>query len=178
MASSESYMCKHRCKNLFVWMSRLIFWLGVTHLMTACRYQAIEEELELSLSQEESNSELDSVIPDLKTCMGQCAETGDPLFPINDTGVTTYWNNNDISEACATASTLAQDCHHGRDNHSEINKQGYGIAGFDFNKLDSDGVSLPLDADEWDCVVDHTTGLTWEIKLKNNEERDVVWRMV
>ena len=108
--------------------------------------------------------------------MGQCAETGEPLFPINDTGVTTYSNNNDILEACATASTQAQDCHHGRDNNSEIIKQGFGIAGFDFNKLDSNGVSLPLDADKWDCVVDHTTGLTWEIKLKNNEQSPRYYR--
>ncbi len=71
-----------------------------------------------------------------------------------------------------------QDAYQGRDylaQTSGLAKEGAGMAGFDFTKLDANGNELADDAAEWSCVQDNHTGLVWEVKktegLHNGDDR-------
>lgn len=61
----------------------------------------------------------------------------------------------------------AQDISFGRDAAAaagSLIKTGSGVAGFDFTKLDSNGIPTAVSADNWHCVQDNHTGLIWEVK--------------
>jgi hypothetical protein len=56
-----------------------------------------------------------------------------------------------------------------------LSKVGAGRAGFDYTKLDAGGAELPADAEQWPCVRDNVTGLTWEIKAVDGGLHDKNW---
>lgn len=100
--------------------------------------------------------------------------------PLNDTGINTAGTTSNSSNlvACGQTSYTApgsnvaeqirhpQDCDQGRD--ATANDDSDGNAGFSFTKLDDSGNDLPANAtvadDDWECVRDEVTGLTWEVK--------------
>lgn len=82
---------------------------------------------------------------------------------LNDTGLL------DLPGSFIPAELDAQvDKNIGRDSVTGLAKTGAGRAGFDFNKIDSNGDVMDDNADfavtPWDCVRDNTTGLVWEVK--------------
>ena len=82
---------------------------------------------------------------------------------LNDTGVrfgANYPTGN--STGCSGITVQSQDCFSGNDNEFNIDLDGH--AGFSFQKLDSSGSVLRLDAVDWACVEDRVTGLVWEVK--------------
>lgn len=94
-------------------------------------------------------------------------------IPINDTGITRGGNYPSGNNATCIGETIAQqDCFHGRDAEAaaaSLTKVGSGHAGFDFTKLDSNGVPLSDQTQDyatlpWACVRDNNTGLVWETK--------------
>ncbi|MCW8125083.1 DUF1566 domain-containing protein [Microbulbifer halophilus] len=109
-------------------------------------------------------------------CAGSCSkpdeDTASPQGRLNDTGIT--WGadyprgvNDDCSasidkkllpegDAIAGDILSQQDCRHGGDAD--------GAASFAYRKIDAGGEPLPADAQDWQCVLDETTGLAWEIK--------------
>lgn len=88
---------------------------------------------------------------------------------VNDTGVLRCADGSagGFAGTCPIASAPGQDAEYGRDPLADsgvLAKRGLGDAGFDFSKLDENGLPLPNDAAQWACVVDNTTGLVWEHK--------------
>jgi len=85
---------------------------------------------------------------------------------LNDTGITvSVQTAGTVNTSCIGNDTEVQDCTVGRDAQANIlNKKGSGTAGFDFTKLNADGVALAKDAIDWSCVKDNQTGLIWEVK--------------
>lgn len=96
---------------------------------------------------------------------------------LNDTGVrtcgdyafdTSNVHNNDLTDCTASQDSNGdpippgQDALSGRDVTN--NDDSDGVAGFSFTKLGSTGEALPVNATEWSCVKDNTTGLIWESK--------------
>ena len=65
-----------------------------------------------------------------------------------------------------------EDCELGRDANTTLNNDSDGNAAFVFTKLDIDGTELAADASSWACVLDHTTGLIWEVKTTDGTLRD------
>jgi len=53
-------------------------------------------------------------------------------------------------------------------------KQGGGVAGFDFTRLNSDGTAYigsgDFGSDPWSCVQDEVTGLVWEVKADSGPQ--------
>ena len=66
---------------------------------------------------------------------------------------------------------IDEDCEVGRD--ASLNDESDGNAAFVFTKLDINGNTLSADATDWSCVLDHTTGLIWEVKTTDGTWRDV-----
>ena len=66
----------------------------------------------------------------------------------------------------------AEDCEVGRDANSTLNDDSDGNAAFVFTKLDINGNALEASATDWSCVLDHTTGLIWEVKTTDGTWRD------
>ncbi len=118
---------------------------------------------------------------------------------LNDTGVTLCanqtlgddgynlpglgWNGENSSQRdCALEKDangfpipMGQDGHLGRDEQAgqgTLNKVGAGRAGFDFTKLDNQGMPLDATATEWDCVQDNHTGLIWQVKAGKTDLHD------
>jgi hypothetical protein len=86
----------------------------------------------------------------------------DPVnYALNDTGILECFDGNDFV-TCPSTNYPNQDSDFGKDKLSNNNQNEYG--GFNFSKLDSQGKKLPLNASIWQCVMDNTTGLVWEIK--------------
>lgn len=86
---------------------------------------------------------------------------------LNDTGITDCANHIFDDLSCPTVGYPTQDAQTGRDALAIANalvKTGAGNAGFDFTKLDNSGNTLANGANQWSCVKDNTTGLTWEVK--------------
>lgn len=89
--------------------------------------------------------------------------------PINDTGL--LWGGNyptGNNGTCIGDTIGEQDCSSGRDATGPV-KVGDGMGGFDFTKLDTNGVALAnqaltYGAQPWNCVKDNHTGLIWEVK--------------
>ena len=65
---------------------------------------------------------------------------------------------------------IDEDCEVGRD--FTLNDDSDGNAAFVFTKLDIDGTELAADASSWSCVLDHATGLIWEVKTTDGTLRD------
>ena len=66
-----------------------------------------------------------------------------------------------------------EDCELGRDANATLNDDSDGNAAFVFTKLDISGNVLEASATDWTCVLDHTTGLIWEVKTTDGTWRDV-----
>jgi Protein of unknown function (DUF1566) len=108
-------------------------------------------------------------------------ETVYPLTgQLNDTGGLLCSSENQIQQVCPQSNLPGQDAEFGRDaKTANLKKQGSGVAGFDWVKLNAAGqpltqqnVSWSDDGSEtvgshWSCVQDYVTGLIWEIKEKN-----------
>ena len=131
----------------------------------------------------------------------QAATTSGPV--LNDTGITGggdypsgFDNHNGLSNTCdggylvddqgaviADPSTYTgtttfvaftdEDCELGRDADASLNDDSDGNAAFVFTKLDISGNVLEASATDWSCVLDHTTGLIWEVKTTDGTWRDV-----
>ena len=65
-----------------------------------------------------------------------------------------------------------EDCELGRDADASLNDDSDGNAAFVFTKLDINGNALEASATDWSCVLDHTTGLIWEVKTTDGTWRD------
>ena len=65
-----------------------------------------------------------------------------------------------------------EDCELGRDANATLNDDSDGNAAFVFTKLDISGNVLEASATDWTCVLDHTTGLIWEVKTTDGTWRD------
>ena len=130
----------------------------------------------------------------------QTATTSGPV--LNDTGITGggdypsgFDNHNGLSNTCdggylvddqgaviADPSTYTgtttfvgfvdEDCELGRDANATLNDDSDGNAAFVFTKLDINGNALEASATDWSCVLDHTTGLIWEVKTTDGTWRD------
>ena len=105
---------------------------------------------------------------------------------VNDTGVT--WRGlapiggtaSSVGSICNDEGSLSgQDCSTGRDAESSagiLSKQGSGVSGFDFSKLDESGKTLPSTASSWSCVRDNVTGLVWEAKTSDKGLHSSQWK--
>ena len=67
---------------------------------------------------------------------------------------------------------IDEDCEVGRDANTTLNDDSDGNAAFVFTKLDIDGTVLAADASSWSCVLDHTTGLIWDVKTTDTTFRN------
>lgn len=103
------------------------------------------------------------------------------IFSLNDTGWITCISEAGISD-CDSTIHLPQDGMYGRDYQSQsatLSKAGGGYAGFDFLKLNENGILLSdqqasYNISPWSCVYDFVTGLTWEVKFIENTLRNWV----
>ena len=90
----------------------------------------------------------------------------------DDFGVTQTedgWDGNFVIPA-------GQDATHGRDAlaaQGKLEKVGAGHGGYDFTKLDKDGNELDYSAEEYACIRDNHTGLTWEAKTEGSRFYDL-----
>ena len=116
---------------------------------------------------------------------------------LNDTGITSggdypsgFDNHNGSSNTCDggyidsndddgdpdTTDFIAfvdEDCEVGRDANATLNDDSDGNAAFVFTKLDISGnVTTSTTIGDWSCVLDHTTGLIWEVKTNDGTLRD------
>lgn len=96
---------------------------------------------------------------------------------LNDTGITwggDFPTGNNIT--CTSNIGASQDCHQGRDAHANFDNDGH--AGFSFRKIDENGTVLPHSAANWSCVLDHVTGLMWEVKTDDNgvHDKDFIYK--
>lgn len=94
---------------------------------------------------------------------------------LNDTGIDWCSNARTNRLDCPVAGFAGQDAAAGRDAQARtgsLSKVGGGAAGFDFTKLDANGIALPEDATAWSCVRDNHTGLIWEVKTNDGGLRD------
>lgn len=113
---------------------------------------------------------------------GDASQT-DPAFvakgQLNDTGLLACAGEMDVELPCPQSALPGQDAQFGRDALAQtgrLAKQGGGIGGFDWTKLDSAGRPLnhqqlawqnpgdELEGTRWTCVLDQVTGLMWEVK--------------
>jgi len=97
---------------------------------------------------------------------------GKDLGKLNDTGIDTCWKEGDgtIFPCPQSMNVHGQDGDYGRDvlaKNGDLDKVGYGPAGFDLTKLDMAGNDLPEGAENWRCLRDNVSGLVWEA----NKER-------
>src|SRR5690554_6461404 len=90
----------------------------------------------------------------------------------DDFGVTQTeggWDGNFVIPA-------GQDATHGRDAlaaQGKLEKVGAGHGGYDFTKLDKDGNELDYSEENYACIRDNHTGLTWEAKTNGSEYSDL-----
>ena len=103
---------------------------------------------------------------------------------LNDTGILQCAAPGANQQACPQSELPGQDAETGRDvlaAKGSLTKQGAGIGGFDFTKLDAAGNVMPVQDQQWNdegneeegtrwsCVRDNVTGLMWEIKESDPE---------
>jgi hypothetical protein len=98
---------------------------------------------------------------------------GQPLGPMNDSGIDWCATATANFLACPVAGYPGQDAQYGRDVSHDDDADGH--AGFSFAKLDPNGEVLPATASAWSCVRDGVTGLTWEVKTDDGGLRDKDW---
>lgn len=132
---------------------------AVLLLISACRYDAITDPTEAPKVPELAILPCDSA-----AC--SCSTLRDTP---NDTGIATALTSSGSLVPCSE-NNQTQDCAVGRDANTSIVKQGYGEAGFDFNKISLSGELLTQEAPNWHCVLDHVTGLMWETKWQANPD--------
>lgn len=91
---------------------------------------------------------------------------------LNDTGITRCSNTADNGHGhdCPFANYPGQDAEFGRDKLANDDSDGH--AGFSFSKIDGNGNKLPIEATDWQCIQDETTGLIWEVKTQDGGLRD------
>jgi len=100
----------------------------------------------------------------------------DDAVGLNDTAIS-QWGNSTNNKLTSTQSLFpAQDADVGRDANPLLNTNTDGKLGFSFTKLDAKGVQLAnqmvtYKLTPWNCVLDQSTGLTWEIKTKGGGHR-------
>ena len=112
-------------------------------------YQAIEDNLKESLG-EDVNVDL---VDETSSTTEEEKVIAKALRKLNDTGQITSLSN-----------IAGQDASYGRDAFfSTLLKLGTSSSsdGFEYFKLDSNGVALANNATSWSCVRDNVTGLTW-----------------
>ena len=90
-------------------------------------------------------------------------------FPMTDTGVVTFAENDATGLTATVAAFPGQDADFGLDVTQSESSDGH--AGFKYVKLDVQGNELAADASEWSCVKDQQTGLIWEKKLADDSVR-------
>jgi hypothetical protein len=130
-------------------------------------------------------------VPSQKTHTGPPPDG--PTGLLNDTGITwggEYPSGNNADCTSTTTDIDQQDCANGRDAEAAAGtlvKVGGGAAGFDRTKLGADGTPLADQGGTWDgggneasgtqwsCVLDHVTGLWWEVKTNDSGLRDKDW---
>src|SRR5690554_899858 len=69
-----------------------------------------------------------------------------------------------------------QDATHGRDAlaaQGKLEKVGAGHGSYDFTKLDKDGNELDYSEENYACIRDNHTGLTWEVKTEGHWRSDL-----
>lgn len=96
---------------------------------------------------------------------------------LNDTGTIFFGDASSYELKAEPKDHPGQDARFGRDAAASLgrqSKEGAGVKGFDFTKLDAAGKSLPANAKSWVCVRDNVTGLIWEVKTADGGLRD--WR--
>ncbi len=138
--------------------------------ITACKYEAEEqtdtnkESISQYANSQGNNVDGELVLPEIPQCDGICT-CDETLIQFNDTGVieSAESSTGNLSY-CSFSILLGQDCRHGRDSQTSLNKVGKGNAGFDYSKVSSEGNILSEDTKEWQCVLDNHTGLMWEVK--------------
>lgn len=105
---------------------------------------------------------------------------------LNDSGQTACYGGSDSTAASGEVGSgtplpeptgfEAQDCTLGAAAADALglqHKRGAGSAGFDFSKVSQRGNLLPAGAargdgpDDWGCVLDHRSGLIWELKASS-----------
>jgi len=132
-------------KKQYVINSKRLLGLSVVSLMVACGGDDNFEEAELDVN---------IPIPEIAAATNK----------INDTGIVIC--KDDLA---------SEDCLGGRDADTTLSKIGAGNAGFDFTKLDAQGITLAETVTDWACVKDNHTGLIWEVKtnrtLHNNTDK-------
>lgn len=96
-----------------------------------------------------------------------CLELGQKNSYLNDTGIIDGASLPTGNHSrCYGDKIATQDCAHGADVLAESDEDGF--AGFAFRKIDFEGQALPNNSEQWACVLDTTSGLTWEIKSQGN----------
>jgi hypothetical protein len=110
-----------------------------------------------------------------------------PAPALNDSGQTLFYTATAVAPGGEPAAFPGQDASYGRDAAAAdglVVKQGNGSAGFDYTKLGANGLPLPIQdqawardgngfdagseaaGTRWSCVLDHVTGLVWEVKTR------------
>jgi hypothetical protein len=89
---------------------------------------------------------------------------------LNDTGASGCTDRVLASTSCPQPALPNQDGDVGRDaaaSAGRLAKIGFGLAGFDFTKLNETGAALPNNAPAWSCIHDNVTGLTWQVPTES-----------
>ncbi len=146
-------------------------------LLSGCLYEAAETQAETPTDSGgegggETPAPEPAELPELASCNGPCS-CDEMVRPANDTGVTFSGVFPSGNLASCADTTNPQDCDFGRDRKAalgELSKTGSGAAGFDFVKVSANGDLLDKDATSWQCVLDVTTGLMWEVKAPDDAQ--------
>lgn len=103
---------------------------------------------------------------------------------LNDTGIALCSSDTETQLNCPQHAFPRQDAEVGRDfraSKAQLQKEGAGVAGFDWTKIDNSGNLLAVQDAAWDhvgsehsgsrwsCVLDNVTELMWEVKESDSE---------
>jgi hypothetical protein len=103
---------------------------------------------------------------------------------LNDTGLTTCFDDTASTGGIEPATHPKQDCRTGRDPAAAagfVKKVGAGTKAFDFTKISNAGAALPAGAalgslaNDWGCTYDNLTGLMWEMKTTGSTDLRYFW---
>jgi len=141
-------------KQLLYFLKRALSVAIFTLLLVACgsgseELVAVEEDIVV-----EEDKAIDNEETDINISIAESTRQ------LNDTGII-------LASGAECIAANQQDCTQGRDAQalaSTLNKIGAGNAGFDFTKIDHNGIALAAETAEWACVKDNHTGLIWEVK--------------
>lgn len=129
--------------------------------MVSCKYEPV-------ISEDSSSVVIDDELPsiDIPKCEGDCF-CNNVINRFNDTGITDAGDYPSTNlPNCSLQSGYLQDC-----------AVGKGEASFNFTKLDQQGSQLDDSAENWQCVLDNTSGLIWEVKspVGNGDLQDALF---